>query len=77
MFIKLDISKAFDSIGWSFLLEVLQALGFSTKSRDWIADLLGTTTSKVLINGEPTQGISHGPCSLGGIWSNLEEFVRE
>lgn len=33
-FIKLDISKAFDSIGWSFLLEVMQALGFSTKWRD-------------------------------------------
>ena len=59
MFIKLDISRAFDSIGWSFLLEVLQALGFSTKWRDWIAALLGTTTSKVLINGEPTQGIRH------------------
>ena len=54
MFIKLDISKAFDSIGWSFLLEVLQALGFSTKWRDWIAPLLGTRTSKVLMNEEPT-----------------------
>ena len=59
MFIKLDICRAFDSIGWSFLLEVLQALGFSKKWRDWIAALLGTTTSKVLINGEPTQGIRH------------------
>lgn len=34
LFIKLDISKAFDSIGWSFLLEVLEPLGFSTKWRD-------------------------------------------
>lgn len=31
LFIKLDISKAFDSIGWTFLLEVMEALGFSTK----------------------------------------------
>ena len=59
LFIKLDILKAFDSIGWSVLLEVVQALGFSKEWRDWIAALLGTTTSKVLINGEPTQGIRH------------------
>jgi len=36
-------------------LEVVQALGFSKEWRDWIAALLGTTTSKVLINGEPTR----------------------
>lgn len=40
LFIKLDISKAFDSIGWNFLLEVLHALGFSNKWRQWIAALL-------------------------------------
>jgi len=58
LFIKLDISKAFDSIGWSFLLEVI-GLGFSTKWRDWISSLLGTTKSKVLVNGQPTQEITH------------------
>jgi len=59
LFIKLDISKAFDSIGWSFLLEVMEALGFSNKWRDWIATLLGTASSKVLVNGQPTQEILH------------------
>jgi hypothetical protein len=59
LFIKLDISKAFDSIGWTFLLEVMEALGFSTKWRDWISSLLGTARSKVLVNGQPTQGITH------------------
>jgi hypothetical protein len=59
LFIKLDISKAFDSISWQFLLEVMQALGFSTKWRDWIATLLGTASSKVLVNGIPTEGIRH------------------
>jgi hypothetical protein len=59
LFIKVDISKAFDSIGWPFLLEVLQALGFSTKWRDWIAALLGTASSRILVNGQPTEGIKH------------------
>ena len=59
LFINLDISKAFDSIGWSFLLEVMQALGFSRKWRDWIAVLLGTASSKVLVNGKPTRVIKH------------------
>ena len=59
LFIKLDISKAFDSIGWSFLLEVLENLGFSTKWRDWISAMLGTSTSRVLINGQPSKEIRH------------------
>lgn len=59
LFIKLDISKAFDSIGWSFMLEVLQNLGFSTKWRDWIAALLRTASSKVLINEQPTPAFRH------------------
>jgi retron-type reverse transcriptase len=29
LFVKLDISKVFDSINWAYLLEVLRALGFS------------------------------------------------
>ena len=59
LFIKLDISKAFDSIGWSFLLEVLENLGFSTKWGDWIVALLGSATSRILINGQPTKETRH------------------
>ena len=60
LFIKLDISKDFDSINWSFLLEVLGKLGFNTKWKDWITTLFGTATSRVLINGQPTGMMRHG-----------------
>lgn len=59
LFIKLDISKAFDSKGWQYLLEVLTALGFSTKWRNWISSLLGSSSSKILINGRPSQNTRH------------------
>jgi hypothetical protein len=44
LFIKLDISKAFDSIEWSYLLEVLGVLGFSTKWRNWVSSVLGSSS---------------------------------
>lgn len=34
LFIKLDISKAFDLVSWVFLLEKMQALGFGQRWRD-------------------------------------------
>jgi hypothetical protein len=34
LFLKLDIVKAFDSISWVYLLEILQRLAFGAKWRD-------------------------------------------
>lgn len=57
--LKLDISKAFDSVSWSFLLEVMQHLGFGQIWRDIICGLLSSSTTQVLLNGVPGEGISH------------------
>ncbi|WVZ65991.1 LOW QUALITY PROTEIN: hypothetical protein U9M48_015270 [Paspalum notatum var. saurae] len=60
LLVKLDISKAFDSVRWDYLLALLTHLSFSAKWRDWVASLLATSTSQVLLNGIPGQSITHG-----------------
>jgi hypothetical protein len=47
--LKLDISRAFDSISWAFLFEVLRRLGFNTLFLKWLSILL----SWVAVNGVP------------------------
>jgi hypothetical protein len=59
LLLKLDLQKAFDSISWEFLLEVLEAKGFGQKWRDWIACLLFTASTSIIVNGELTDPISH------------------
>lgn len=66
LLIKLDIARAFDSVSWEFILELLQWLGFSARWRDWIALLLSTTSSSFLLNGTPGQAIKHRRCFLQG-----------
>ena len=57
--LKLDITKAFDSISWPFLLEVLQILGFGQVWRDIISGLLATSSTQILLNGSPGDRIEH------------------
>jgi mannosylglycoprotein endo-beta-mannosidase len=57
--LKLDISKAFDSVSWPFLLEVMQQLGFGQIWRDIISGLLSTSSTQVLVNGVPGDHILH------------------
>jgi hypothetical protein len=35
LFMKLDIHKAFDTVSWGYLLEILQALGFGPRWPEW------------------------------------------
>jgi hypothetical protein len=57
--LKLDISKAFHSVSWSFLIEVLLQLGFGWKWCNLICQLLSTSSTRVLVNGEPSESITH------------------
>ena len=50
--VKIDISKAFDSVQWSFLLSVLEALNFPAKFILWIKKCIELASFSIQINGE-------------------------
>jgi hypothetical protein len=57
--LKLDLARAFDTISWPFLFEVLRQYGFNDMFLDWLAQLFSSASTRVLINGEPSPPISH------------------
>lgn len=57
--LKIDIAKAFDSVAWPFLLEVLQHIGFPRRWSNWISIMLSTASTKVMLNGRPGRRIAH------------------
>jgi hypothetical protein len=61
--LKVDIAKAFDSVAWPCLLEVLQQIGFSRRWTNWISLLLSTASTNVLVNGRPGRRIAQDPIS--------------
>ena len=60
LLLKLDISKAFDSVRWDYLLSLMQRRGFPMRWRNWISSLLSTSTSRIMLNGTPLDPIQHG-----------------
>jgi hypothetical protein len=51
LFLKLDITKAFDSVSSDYLMKVLQQYGFGNKRRGWISSLLNSSSTAILLNG--------------------------
>ena len=51
---KVDFEKAYDSIDWGYLEEVMRKMGFPVLWRKWIKECIGTATTSVLVNGSPT-----------------------
>lgn len=48
----MDFAKAFDSLDWDILLDILAAKGFGPWWITWIYTILKTAKSQVLINGK-------------------------
>jgi mannosylglycoprotein endo-beta-mannosidase len=59
IFLKLDIAKAFDSLNWGYLLRVLTQMGFGQRWRNIISLLLGSASSRIMLNGKLGAPFSH------------------
>ncbi|GKC65640.1 RNA-directed DNA polymerase, eukaryota, reverse transcriptase zinc-binding domain protein [Tanacetum coccineum] len=55
MVFKVDFEKAYDSVRWDFLNDVMKKFGFGEKWCNWIRKCLQTSRGSVLVNGSPTQ----------------------
>ncbi|GAU16627.1 hypothetical protein TSUD_325750 [Trifolium subterraneum] len=55
MLFKVDFEKAYDSVDWGYLDDVMGKMSFPTLWRKWIKECICTATASVLVNGSPTE----------------------
>ncbi|XP_026399079.1 uncharacterized protein LOC113294922 [Papaver somniferum] len=51
--LKMDITQAFDTVSWSFVLDVFRRYGFSQHWCSWIYSVLSSARISILLNGSP------------------------
>jgi hypothetical protein len=59
LLLKLDIAKAFDTVAWKYIIDMLEARGFPLRLWNWISLLFRSASSRVLVNGLPDGKIQH------------------
>ncbi|GJT35599.1 RNA-directed DNA polymerase, eukaryota [Tanacetum coccineum] len=52
---KIDFEKAYDSIQWDYLDDVLKKFGFRERWCGWIRECLRSSWGSVIVNGSPTK----------------------
>ncbi|GJV35971.1 RNA-directed DNA polymerase, eukaryota [Tanacetum coccineum] len=64
--LKVDFQKAYDSVRWDVLDEILKEFGFGYRWRSWVSGSLQSAMASILVNGSPTEefsfhrGLRHG-----------------
>nr|GEX95696.1 cysteine-rich receptor-like protein kinase [Tanacetum cinerariifolium] len=76
---KVDFEKAFDSVNWNFLFDVMKQFGFGDKWIGWIRSCLSSASIFVLINGLPSKEFSmekgfyssSNSSMVSGVWCDI------
>ena len=51
---KLDLSKAFDKLSWTYIKHILLAFSLNATWMRWIMNLISSANFSILINGSPS-----------------------
>lgn len=54
LFVKVDFAKAYDSVEWEYLFEMLRAMNFPKVWIKWIQGCVTSASANVLVNGSPS-----------------------
>ncbi|GJY43059.1 RNA-directed DNA polymerase, eukaryota [Tanacetum coccineum] len=78
MIFKFDFEKAYNSVRWDYLDDVLNKFGFGSKWRDWIHNCLHSSKGSILVNGSPTREFHFRKGLKQGQWSesNINTIVQ-
>jgi hypothetical protein len=59
LLLKIYIGRAFDSVSWPFLLQVMEASGFSRTWHSWVSALLSSANTRVMLNDTAMERVCH------------------
>ncbi|GJY88535.1 RNA-directed DNA polymerase, eukaryota [Tanacetum coccineum] len=69
---KVDFEKAYDSVRWDFLDDVLGKFGFGDKWRKWIRCCLYSSKGFIIINGRRLKNSYFGKCGVAGLFNGIK-----